>query len=477
MERILTAEQMKEADELNIKNGISVDELVERAGRAVADEILKRFKGGRVLVCIGKGNNGEDGRVVARILRERHGFAVSVLNVSNGIFKMFEKKYDIIVDCVFGTGLNREVEGKYKTAIEKINENGSFVVSCDIASGLSGTTGNVMGIAVKADLTVAIQEFKLGHFLNDGLDYSGEVVARDIGISVWGEDFVKRMNECDMGAFFPQRKRNSNKGNYGKVGIIGGSAEFVGSALLSLNALTAMKMGTGYSYLFIPKSLISVYAGRNPECIVCGVNDENGQMIADEETLKKALSLDAIAVGMGMGNTRQTYEIIKYLIENYSGKLIIDADGLNALSTYGIEVLNNKKCQIALTPHLKEFAMISKTKIETIMSDIIKKSKEFASDFGCVLLAKNATSVITDGREIYINTTGTSGMAKAGSGDVLSGIIAGLASRGESLFESVVAACWLFGKTGEKVCEIQNDYTMTASDIINQLPKVINEII
>lgn len=477
MERVLTAEQMVEIDRYNIeKLGISEEVLINRAGKAVADEIFKRFKGGRVLVCVGKGNNGEDGKVVAKLLSAKHGFAVSIINVSNGIFKAFENKFDIIIDCIFGTGLNREVEGKYKIAIEKINQSGAFVVSCDIASGLSGTTGKVLGVAVKANLTVAIQEYKLGHFLNDGFDYSGEVVAKDIGLSVWGEDYAKRLNSFTVKEYFLPRKRNSNKGSFNKVGIIGGSGEFVGSALLSLNALTAMKMGIGYSYLFVPKSLVPIYAGKNPECIVCGVEDKNGQMIADETALKKALSLDALAVGMGMGNTPETYEVIKYLLLNYTGKLLIDADGLNALSTFGRDILKQKKCQVVLTPHVKEFSRLSNMKIDAIMCDIIENCKQFASDFGCDLVIKNNASVLSNGNEVYINTTGTSGMAKAGSGDVLSGVLAGLLARSENTLESVAVGCYLFGKAGEMASKNQNDYTMTASDIIDCLPKVINQL-
>ena len=150
MERVLTTEQMRLADKFTIEQlGVSEDELVKRAGVAVADEILKRFQGGRVLVCVGKGNNGKDGQVVASILSAKHGFTVSTVNVFNGIFKLFEQKYDIIVDCIFGTGLNRIVEVKYRKAIELINKSGAYVISCDIPSGINADNGKVMGVATK----------------------------------------------------------------------------------------------------------------------------------------------------------------------------------------------------------------------------------------------------------------------------------------------------------------------------------------
>ena len=206
MERILSVAEMRAADEFTInKTGVSSEILVERAGAAVAEEINRRFKGGRVLVCTGKGNNGADGKVVAAILSKLHGFSVSTFSAEVGFFKIFEKKFDIIVDCLFGTGLNKEITGRYKTAVEKINESGAFVVSCDIPSGINGDNGKVMGVAVKANLTVAIQEYKLGHFLNEGVDYSGKVVARDIGISVWTETCAHRITDRDAAALFPER--------------------------------------------------------------------------------------------------------------------------------------------------------------------------------------------------------------------------------------------------------------------------------
>lgn len=477
MERILSVEQMQAADRYTIeKLGISEEILIERAGRAVAEEITRRFRGGRVLVCIGKGNNGKDGEVIASVLSGIHGFSVNTLSVSNGIFKMLDIKFDIIVDCIFGTGLNREVEGKYKTAIEKINASGAFIVACDIASGLNGNTGKPMGTAVKADLTVAIQEYKLGHFLNDGPDYSGEVIAKDIGISIWGEDYAYRLSGDDAKVFFEKRKRNVNKGNFGKALVIGGSKKFPGSILLSYSALCALRAGAGYCTLAVPESLYGVYSARIPECIMETVPDNGESMIFDEKTLSGFLSYSSISVGMGMGVSEEIYKILKYLIENYTGNLVIDADGLNALSKFGTEILKNKKCDILLTPHVGEFARLLKAKKDIIMSDIINLSKEFARRFGIVLLAKSAVSVITDGEKTVINTTGSPCMAKGGSGDVLSGFAAGIFARNPISIESASTAAYIFGRAGE-ICEKeQNTYTVIAEDLIRALPRAINSL-
>lgn len=477
MERVLSVEQMKTADRITIeKTGVDEQTLIDRAGYAVAGEIVKRFRGGRVLVCMGKGNNGEDGKVVARELTKVHGFTVATLNVYNGIFKLLDKKFDIIVDCIFGTGLNREVEGKYKTAIEKINDRGAYVVSCDIASGLNGDNGKPMGIAVKANLTVAIQEYKLGHFLNDGPDYSGIVVARDIGISVWGDDYSKKLSKSDLKEFFPERKRNVNKGCFGKTAIVGGSKWYTGSVLLSANALTSLKTGSGYSYLFVAESLLPIYAGKNPEVIVKPVSDSDGEILFSEEFCNQLKNFDSVAIGMGMVEGEDLYKIIGYLLKNYTGNLIIDAGGLNALSMFGTEILSEKKCKVILTPHIGEFARLIHTNIDVIMSDIIGYAKDFAKKFGIILLLKNATSVITDGEQVYINTSGCSGMAKAGSGDVLCGIVCGMTGKCDCLLETVAGASYLFGLCGERAQDNSNVYTVTASDIISALPIVLNSI-
>lgn len=477
MERVLTAEQMRGADKYTVERlGISSEELVNRAGNALFEEIDKLFLGGRVLVCVGKGNNGADGMVLADLLSKKHGFTVSVLNVANGFFKVFDKQYDIIVDCIFGTGLNRNVEGKYQLAIEKINTSGAFVISCDIPSGLNGNSGRVMGSAVKANLTIAIQEYKLGHFLNDGPDYCGKVVARDIGISIWEDEYVKRLTQSDVAQYFLPRPRNVNKGDFGKVAVVGGSKDFTGSVLLSSNALGAFKMGTGYSYLAVPESLFNAYVGKNSECILTAVRDNGGYMTLDEKNLSKLLDCQSIAIGMGMGTSIDTYRVIKYLLDNYSGTLVIDADGINSLAKFGLGILKNKKCRVVLTPHVGEFSRISGIDKQKILDFPVLLAVNFAKNYDVTLVLKSASSIITDGNDVYINTTGCSGLAKAGSGDVLSGLIAGLVARNDELCETVASACYIFGKASELVEKEQNEFTMTATDVISYLPKVINSL-
>ena len=477
MERILTATQMRNADEFSIKNlGISEETLVYRAGKAVAEEIIKKFLGGRVLVCIGKGNNGADGKIVAEILSKKHGFAVTVFSVFEDSLEIFNNKYDIIVDCIFGTGLNREVTGKAKDAIIKINESGAFIVACDIPSGLNADNGTIFGVAVKADLTIAIQEFKTGHFLNDGIDYSGKVLAKDIGISVWEDSFAMRLDSDDVVKFFPSRDRNTHKGNFGKVTVFGGSKNYPGSVYLSTLSLSALKSGTGYVNLAIPESLFSTYALKNPECTITTVKDNDGNVVFDNNTLDKLLNYNAIAIGMGLGVSLDVYETIEYLLLNYNGTLIIDADGLNSISQYGISVLKNKKCTVILTPHIGEFSRLSSLQKQEILANPIELAKQFAKEYGVILVLKNAVSIITDGDKAFINTTGCSGMAKGGSGDVLSGFIAGTVVNSVDVLEATACACYVFGKAGEIAEKTDSAYTMTATDTINCLGKAIEKL-
>lgn len=477
MERILTAKQMRDADEYTIsKLGISEDALVERAGFAVAEVIIKKFLGGRVLVCVGKGKNGEDGKIIAKLLSQKHGFSVSVFSVASDSLEIFNNKYDIIVDCIFGTGLNREVTGKYKDTILKINESQAFVVSCDIASGLNADNGKVWGVAVKANLTVAIQEFKTGHFLNNGPDYSGKVVAKDIGISVWEDSFAMRLSSSNVCKHFPKKDRNTHKGNYGKITVFGGSKNYPGSIYLSMLSLSALKSGVGYVNLAIPESLYNAYALKNPECTIMTIKDNNGIIDFDKEQLDKLLNYDTIVIGMGLGVSKEVYKTIEYLLHNYTGKLIIDADGLNSLAQFGVGILKERKCSVIITPHIGEFSRLSKLDKEEILCDPISIAKLFAKEYGVIVVLKNAVSIITDGERLFINSTGCSGMAKAGSGDVLSGFLAGVVANSEDLLEATASACYVFGKAGEIAEKNDNPYTMTASDTINCLGQAIEKL-
>lgn len=476
MEKVFTAEQIKRADEHTINDlRIAQTVLIERVGNAVANGIKKIFDDGKVLVCIGKGNNGEDGKVIAKNLSES-GFSVSRFFVAEGDFTPFDGEYDFIVDALLGTGLNREINGVYKTAVEKINGSGAFVVSVDIPSGLDANNGQILGACVKADLTFAVQELKTGYFLGDGVDYCGDVRVIKVGIESKENDFVLRLDKEDAAEFFPKRKRNVHKGNFGKAAVVGGSKEYSGSVILSFNALTALKSGLGYANLTIPESLFGAYAGIVPECTLGFLKDENGRIVYDEEGLKRLFIYDALCIGMGAGVSEEVYRSVKFLLENYEGKLLIDADGLNSLAKYGAVALRNKKCTAVITPHVKEFSRLSGLTVKEILSDPIGCAKDFSKEFGVIVVLKNATSVITDGERVFLNTTGTNALSKGGSGDTLSGFISGLLVRRGDDLKKVAVANYVYGLAAEIATKCESEYTVTATDVIKCLPKAINSL-
>ena len=471
MRRIVTADEMRKADEYTIKNLIPQDKLIERAGTAVAEEIMSRFAPCSVLMLIGRGNNGKDGEVIAKTLFFNK-YKVTVYRLETDFPK---GEFDLIVDCIFGTGLSRDINGRYKDIIEKANSLKGYKIACDIASGINTDTGMVMGTAFKADWTIAIESEKVGHYLNDGIDYNKSVTVTHIGIDFNKEPSICTLNEEDVNKYFPKRRRNSNKGSYGKALIIGGSKKYVGSAMLSADALSAMKVGVGYSCLCIPDSLFDIYAGNIKECLIETLKDDGGCIIYDEEKLKTLLKYDTVAIGMGLTDSEQTFKTVEYFLNNYTGNLIIDADGLNSLAKYGTGSLVKAKCKVLITPHIGEFSRLTRITVADILQHQIEYAKDFAIKNKVTVMLKNAVSVITDGERTVLNIIGTSGQAKAGSGDVLSGIIAGLSARGVPLFESACIGNYLFSKTALNVKERIGDYAMTATNVIESLEKVVFE--
>ena len=475
MIKVLSSYESRLSDENTVKGGnVTVSDLVSRAGKAVTEEILKRFSGGKVLVVIGKGNNGEDGKVIADLLSQNKNFSVNKAeNLS-----LPQGEFDIIVDCLFGTGLNRAVTGEYENIIHYINRSKAFIISVDIPSGLSADSGKVLGIAVKADLTVVIQNYKLGHFLNEGIDFCGETVVKEIGIKK-PETYANILERHDLTQLFIKPKRNVNKGSFKKAAIIGGSKTYSGSAVLAISALAAFKTGLGYANIAVPDCVFPAIAGKAPECTVTLLKDDGNGIKFYEEDIIPLFKYDSLAVGLGMGATEETYKLIKFILKNYSGKVLIDADGLNSLAFFGKEILKEKRnCQVVLTPHIAEFARLNNTDKKEVVSGGVNLAKTFAKEYGVVLVLKSAVSVITDGNTTFLNVTGTPAMAKAGSGDVLSGFAAGMLAREENPVLAAAYGCYLFGRAGEIAEETHgNTFTVTATDLITALPKAVAEII
>lgn len=457
---------MRKADKRAIENGVTEEELISRAGMSIAETLAERFgKDAKILFVTGKGNNGKDGLVCADVLRKKGYGKIDEYRVADMTADMRDD-YDVIVDCVFGTGLKSALSGNYKKAIELINDKKGYKVSVDVPSGLNSDNGKVAGVCVKADLTIAIGELKLGYFLNDGKDYTGEIEVKDVGIDVSDEDAVI-FSEKDVVEKLPKRKENSNKGSYGKVTIIGGSKKYVGGSLLTLNSLSVIKSGAGYTAILVPESLYSTYVARVLEAVTFTGKDDGETFVKDFDGMDAALGFsDVICYGNGIGVSRGVYDNLTYILKKSTKKVLIDADGLNVLSEYGVGALKEKNCEVLLTPHIKEFSRLTGKSVEDVCDNPVGLAKEFAKEYGVTVALKSNSTVITDGEKVALNVNGNDGLAKAGSGDVLSGLIAGLMTR-LNCFDSAVAGTYIFGYSADKIAEKTSRTTLTPLEVIS----------
>ena len=497
MEFVLNSEEMQEADSYTIKNFTSSLELMERAGRECYKLILPYIsKNNNILVACGSGGNGGDGLVIARLLLE-NGYNPTVCMIGSHLksetktnLERYKGKviqaidnigvdaFDVIIDSVLGVGINNALKDNYISFINKLNALKGFKVSIDINSGIDSINGNSLGTFFKSDLTIAINNYKTGHYFNDGIESYNKLEKVDIGISLLKDHmYAKTLNLQDFCRLFPKRSRNSNKGSNGRVAIIGGSKLTPGALNLSLNALAALRGGVGYATVCIPSSLYSIYALKNNENIYQLLSDDDGKVIFDEKEISKLLNYDAIAIGMGIGTSEEVYKIIKFLLTNYNGNLLIDADGLNSISKFGVGVLINHLCNVILTPHLKEFSRLSGLSLDDIKLNYIDVAKDFAYKYDVYLNLKNDVSVITDGYEVILNINGNAGLAKGGSGDVLSGVTLSLLNKKDDLLHRVACGAFILGRSSDLAIRDINEYSLMARDLSNYLINVFNELV
>ena len=506
---------MAAIDAYTIKEiGIPGIVLMENAALKVVEEaanMLGCLKDRRILLLAGKGNNGGDAFAAARHLlnkgakvivyitskqEEVSGDAGTYLAIAKRIgikivgltdsidlsgFSEDISKAELIIDGIFGTGFKGGLHGLIETVAGIVNSSSAKVLAIDIPSGVNGETGKVEGACIKADRTVAFCLPKTGLLVHPGCDYTGELVVADIGIpeeSIEKQSIRLFTTERDMvAAAIPPRRSDSNKGSYGKILLVSGSTGMTGSGCLCAKA--ALRSGAGLVYLGVPASLSSIYNLTVLEPVVLPLEDY-GTGRLNKACVTKLLEqlgrMDAAAVGPGLSTGEGVPEVVYSVIENSSVPLVIDADALNSVSM-NINILKKLKADAVITPHPGEMARLMGTDIKKVQEDRLGAAIGFASEWGVIVVLKGSRTIIAfpDGRA-YINTGGNPGMATAGSGDVLTGIIAGLAGQGMSLEMAAVAGVYLHAAAGDAAAVNRGMHGMVAGDLVEELPYILKEM-
>lgn len=521
MKYILDSKQMKQVDNLTInKMGIPSVVLMERAALSVVELIVNKIsKKSKIISVCGRGNNGADGIAAARILFERGYDDVTILMIGVGtdecelqlsiakksgikIKKYTRNKvkldeYNLIIDALFGIGLSRNVEGSYFDLISAMNDSKAKVVSVDIPSGINATTGQLMAIVVKADYTVTFGYKKTGLMLYPGADYSGKIKVADIGFpnavikKITKKAFTYTNEDIDL---IPKKKKNSNKGMYGKVLVIAGSELMGGAACLA--AHSAYRSGTGIVKVLTHENNRNAILKVVPEALISTYNS-NYSLEQIENLISSELEWSScIIIGPGLSKSKIAVRMTEYVLSKTKVPTIIDADALNIMADMIKKKDNNNNLDIntdnhftsdqgaafILTPHIGEMERISGFDKAAIKSDPIKYAEKFVLNFNMtyaknlnvICVMKDARTIVSDSNgNVYINSSGNSGMAKGGSGDVLTGVIAGLISNNMSLFEAACMGAYVHGLAGDMSAVKKGEYGMKAGDIIDNICAVM----
>ncbi|SHJ94097.1 NAD(P)H-hydrate epimerase [Hathewaya proteolytica DSM 3090] len=469
--------------------------LMENAALSFVYNIPKNKYKEYIMLC-GKGNNGGDGLAIGRKLlsqgntvkfiilhvgRESEDFISNfniIKNMGCTICEVYEEQ-DIqfisamfqsdvlVVDGIFGTGLNREVKGVAKVVIEVLNRSKSDVYSIDIPSGLQCDTGEILGVAVKAEKTISFAMYKFGFLNYEAFEYIGKVVLQNIGMPPCAlEKYDSKcymVNEDYVKSNFHKRKATSHKGDFGKLLIFAGSSGFAGAAKICARA--AVRCGAGLTYVVCHEEVLQALSSSLTEPMCMTFQDERVANLLGKSTV--------IAFGPGMGDSDITYRQLKYVVENSNAPMVIDADGLNVLCNHKELLKKRPGFKTIITPHPGEMSRLTGKDISYVEKNRIDVACKFAREYEVVVLLKGHNTVITDGNTVFINTSGNSAMANGGMGDCLTGIIASFIGQGYNELKAAVMGAYIHGYIGDYMA--QYNYVVTAEDIIGQLSKTLRE--
>lgn len=475
--KVLTKALIIKSEENAVNSGIfSYKDLMYTAGKTAGEIILEKIdcRNKKIAVICGNGNNGGDGFVVAEFLYE-HGADISVFTpfgkpktetashfynfLSTDIKQSasLNDSYDIIIDAVFGIGLNRELSENANSLFNQINSINCTKIAIDIPSGIETDSGKVLGTAFKADFTITFIALKPCFLLPEGSDYCGEVFVADIGVTPCGYTF----NTIEK-PIFQKRRHNSHKGDYGTALLLCGSYGMAGAAILATKA--ALRSGLGIAKCVIDQRIYQAFTCSIPEAICQPVTDSDNINI-----LNLTEKCDALLFGCGSPQNEKSKAILENIINFCEIPIVLDAGGINMLS-HSIKLLKKSKAPIIITPHPAEMARLCNLSVAQIEQNRVEISRNFSKEFGCIVVLKGANTIVAEPNgNISFNITGNPGMATGGSGDVLSGIIVSLLAQGLSPLDAAKAAVFLHGNAANKAAALRSRHALLPTDIINEL--------
>jgi ADP-dependent NAD(P)H-hydrate dehydratase / NAD(P)H-hydrate epimerase len=518
MRPVVTAKQMLAIDQKAIDGfGIPGITLMENSGVGIVRELQERFPDlsrKKIFIFCGKGNNGGDGFVIARHLfnlgsevrillaaklsdlkgdaetnaNSARNIGVQVDEINSDNLNRYDHKLrhcDIIIDALFGTGLNKPATGFIEKVIDKINQSesvGKFVVSVDINSGMDSDSGQLMGPHVKANLTLALAHWKQSHFLHPAAGVMGKTRLIDIGVPVKAcEDQNIQVHQSeyeDIKSYFQKRDPNSHKGNYGHVLVLAGSKGKGGAA--GLTSLAVLRAGAGLCTLALPNSIQKAFEVYPMEVMTVPLPETASGTLslkAKESILDLLEGKSVVAIGPGISTDAETVALIGELLPFIKCPLVLDADALNAISHHN-NWLKELPPETVLTPHPKEMSRLTGVSTKEIQKNRISTASKFSSEHSLTLVLKGSPSLVgLDDGSVVINPTGNAGLATGGSGDVLTGIIAGLLAQGLSASQASIAGAYIHGQSGDHFAESESQTTLIAGDLLRCLPETLKRIL
>ncbi len=509
---LVTASEMRSLDQRTIQEAkVRGTVLMERAGIGVVHHLLDSYgpvKGKEVIIVCGKGNNGGDGLVVARHLKNKGArlsliFLSSPKELSHDAAIMFQrlrklkgipraiiqptfstlqaigKKANLIIDAMLGTGLSSPIREPYESAIKAMNESPAYTVAVDIPSGLDSQTGHVLGQAVKADLTVTFGYPKVGLYVGNAIDHVGQVRLVDIGIPPrYIEDLrptTQLMTREGVAGTLPERSASSHKGTFGHAGLIAGSPGKTGAPAMA--SLGALRVGTGLVTIATPQSVSPILEAKLLEAMTAPMPETPSHELSIE-ALAPLVSFSqnkrALAIGPGLGTSEETGTLLRRLLPQINVPCVLDADALTLMAS-SPEILTSMTYPPILTPHPGEMArLLGSSTPQAVNQDRIGVAKSFAQEHGVIMVLKGARTVIAEpGGQVAICPTGNPGMASAGMGDVLTGIISGLLAQGLTGWEAATSGVYIHGLAGDQAAESIGQPGLLARDVLQAIPQTL----